>query len=564
MKSSLRVLASLAFMSTVIACQPAPPVGTPPVPSASPTPVVTPTPRPTALPTPTPDLTPTPVPGQERQFAAILTGSQEVPAVGGAGYGTSRIVLNKESNTVEISVVTSGLSGPITGAHIHAGIAGQNGDVVKPLAIRGNVVTGTWRLNDTVSPLTETTLAQLLNGELYVNIHTQANPGGEIRGQVTATQDELYPVYLSGDQEIPAVGGGAMGAALVRIGPGQSEVKIEGYANQLTSEIIGAHIHKGVKGANGAVVKALIVDNNKFSVTWKRSDATNPLTTELLADLRAGNLYLNVHTPTNPDGEVRGQVMASAPLTVKADSMFVTELRGSSEVPAVNNDAYGVAELKLNGDRDEVMVEVTTSGLSGPITGAHIHKGPANANGAVVKPLTINGNRLSATWKMSDNPNPLTLTLLNDLLTGNLYLNAHTDANPGGEIRGQIMSTQNKIYSVLLEGNQEVPAVNTDAKGSAWVMISPDHSQVTVKGYAHGLSGVITGAHIHAGPLGLSGPVLKPLVVNGNVYELTWTATDAVEPLTEEKVKKLMNGEYYINVHTAANPNGEVRAQIVE
>jgi len=256
--------------------------------------------------------------------------------------------------------------------------------------------------------------------------------------------------------------------------------------------------------------------------------------------------------------------MASAPLTVKADSMFVSEMRGDNEVPAVNSDAYGVAEVKLNGDRNEVMVEVTTSGLTGPITGAHIHKGAAGTNGAIVKPLNISGNRLSATWKMSDNPNPLTLTLLNDLLMGNLYVNAHTDANPGGEIRGQLMSTQNKVYSVLLDGSQEVPAVNNNAKGAAWVMISPDHSQVTVKGYAHGLSGLITSAHIHAGPVGLSGPILKPLTVNGNVYELTWTETDAVEPLTEEKVKKLMNGEYYINVHTAANPNGEIRAQIVD
>ena len=158
MKNNLRTLASLAIMSTFIACQPAPPVGTPPVPTPTPTPVVSPTPRPTSVPTPSPDpsVTPTPVPGQERQFAAILTGSQEVPSVASAAYGTARVSLNKENNTVEISVVTSGLSGPITGAHIHSGIAGQNGDVVKPLNIRGNVLTGTWRINDTVSPLTET------------------------------------------------------------------------------------------------------------------------------------------------------------------------------------------------------------------------------------------------------------------------------------------------------------------------------------------------------------------------------------------------------------------------
>ena len=241
-----------------------------------------------------------------------------------------------------------------------------------------------------------------------------------------------------------------------------------------------------------------------------------------------------------------------------------TELIGGNEVPIVAGDGYGAVELMLNGDRDTVTLEAKVSGLTGPITGAHIHKGSDTQNGPVVKALTVNGTTLSATWKRSDTEFPFTQSLLTDLLAGNLYVNVHTAANPNGEVRGQLMSTLNKVYSVQLQGDQEVPVVNTSAKATARVMLSPDHRTITVKGFAHGSSGAITGAHIHMGPAGLSGPVVKPLLVTGDSFAVTWTPNDNAEPLTPSAVKELLNGGLYLNVHTAANPNGEVRGQIVD
>lgn len=381
----------------------------------------------------------------------------------------------------------------------------------------------------------------------------------------SARRHKVYPVYLSSEQEVPALITGATGTANVRVRSDQSSVVIEGYAHNLSGEITGAHVHTGAAGTNGSVVKPLTINANKFSITWSRTDAENPLTDALLAELMAGKLYLNVHTPSHPNGEIRGQVMTTqAPVDTRAMSYFTTELMGGNEVPVVLGNAYGGVELTLNGERDTVTLEAKVSGLSGPITGAHIHKGTSLVNGPVVKALTVNGNLISATWKRSDTEFPFTNTLLTDLLAGNLYMNVHTAANPGGEIRGQLMSTLNKVYTVQLQGSEEVPIVNTNAKATAWVMLSPDHSTITVKGMAHGLSGAITGAHIHTGPIGLSGPVTKTLVVTGNTFAVTWTPNDNAEPLTPSSVQQLLSGGLYLNVHTAANPNGEVRGQIVE
>ncbi len=566
---------ALSVGLTLSACQPPGNTNYPPAPeptpntSASPTPLpsTTPTTMPTGTPTTMPTTMPTtpPVSGTEMHYAARLTGSQEVPAVDTTASGSARVYLNADKTVATVQVTTSGLSGPITGAHIHSGIAGANGDVVKSLDIQGNVLTATWRTNDNVTPLTADLINDLMNGGLYINVHTAANPNGEIRGQLNNTTDWVYPVYLSPEQEVPALISGATGTANVRIRADQSAIVIEGYAHNLSGDITGAHVHMAAAGINGDVIKPLIVDGNKFSITWSKTDAENPLTAERINDLLAGDLYLNVHTSANPNGEIRGQITANTlPTDTRAMSYFTTELTGGNEVPVVEGNGYGAVEMVLNGERDTVTLEARVSGLTGPITGAHIHKGAMGANGAVVKALTVNGDRISATWNRSDTEFPFSTSLLTDLLTGNLYVNVHTDANPDGEVRGQIMSTLNKVYTVQLEGSQEVPSVNTDALGTAWVMLSPDHRTITVKGLAHELSGDITGAHIHMAPVGLSGPVVKPLVVTGNTFAVTWTPNDTSNPLTPNAVKQLMDGSFYLNVHTAANPNGEIRGQIVE
>ena len=566
MKPYYFVACALSLGLTLSACQPPANTNNPPAPqptpSASSTPDTMPTPTPAPTTSPTPEATPTPVAQTQTRFAASLTGSQEVPAVNTDARGSARVYLNPERTQVTVQVTTSGLTGPVTGAHIHSGIAGQNGDVVKALDIKGNVLTATWRTNDNVSPLQAAQIDSLLNGGLYINVHTAANPNGEIRGQITTTTDTVYPVYLSPEQEVPPVMTGATGTANVRVRADNSAVVVEGFAHNLTGEITGAHIHKAAAGANGDVVKPLTVTGNRYAITWTTNDAENPLTPELLADLMAGNLYINVHTSVNPSGEVRGQIMSAAPTNFNAASHFTTELLAGNEVPPVTEDGFGAVELTLDGERDTVTVEAWVSGLTGPITGAHIHRGAPDANGPVVKGLQIDGNKLTATWNRTDTEFPFTTSLLTDLLTGGLYVNVHTDKHEGGEVRGQITSTLNRVYAIPLTGDQEVPRVNTDARSTALVMLAPDHQTITVKGLAHGLSGAITGAHIHMAPEGLSGPVVKPLTVTGTTFSVTWSTTDAAQPLVPSAVQKLMSGEYYINVHTQANPNGEVRGQI--
>jgi hypothetical protein len=111
---------------------------------------------------------------------AALSGSQEVPPKPGAGKGEADVELNTANNTVSWKVSYSGLSGPATAGHIHGPAAmGANAGVMVPFP---SVASSTFQGQATVTPAQAAAIA---SGQTYVNIHTAANPGGEIRGQLT-------------------------------------------------------------------------------------------------------------------------------------------------------------------------------------------------------------------------------------------------------------------------------------------------------------------------------------------------------------------------------------------
>ena len=106
-----------------------------------------------------------------------LSGAQEVPAVSTAATGTGTITVS-DDKSVSGSVTTKGIKG--TMAHIHMAAPGQNGGVAVPLTQKGDnewVVPAGAKLNDDQYKAFKA-------GNLYVNVHSDANKNGEIRGQL--------------------------------------------------------------------------------------------------------------------------------------------------------------------------------------------------------------------------------------------------------------------------------------------------------------------------------------------------------------------------------------------
>jgi len=107
---------------------------------------------------------------------------------------------------------------------------------------------------------------------------------------------------------------------------------------------------------------------------------------------------------------------------------------------------------------------------------------------------------------------------------------------------------------VSLTGAEEVPPVNTQAKGSGSFRVAEDG---TISGSVttEGVQGMM--AHIHQGAKGQNGPVIVPLTKSGDTY----TVPEG-RKLTQPQMDALKAGNLYVNVHSPQNKGGEVRAQL--
>lgn len=156
------------------------------------------------------------------QYSALLDGAQEVPAVATPGQGMAAVWLDTVTLNMTWDIEWWGLTGPATSAHFHGpGAVGVNAAVLYPIDHTVNPTTGL----ATISAAEAGDLAAEL---FYVNIHTAAHPGGEIRGQLrVAGSHQLSPILPNQDHSdrdrgvwvfMGADGGGAWFDPFVAIG----------------------------------------------------------------------------------------------------------------------------------------------------------------------------------------------------------------------------------------------------------------------------------------------------------------------------------------------------------
>lgn len=121
---------------------------------------------------------------------------------------------------------------------------------------------------------------------------------------------------------------------------------------------------------------------------------------------------------------------------------------------------------------------------------------------------------------------------------------------------GKMMDGKMHGMSTLkLDGSQEVPPVDTAANGQGEITISTERS-VSGSIMTTGINGMA--AHIHQGAAGTNGPAIIPLVKS---TDGTWVVPIGAM-LTDKQYASYMSGNLYVNIHSAAHPNGEIRTQL--
>jgi hypothetical protein len=125
---------------------------------------------------------------------------------------------------------------------------------------------------------------------------------------------------------------------------------------------------------------------------------------------------------------------AGVPAAALAEKIILkADLKGTNEVPPNTSPASGKAEATFDTETRSLTWTVTYADLTGPALGAHFH-GPSEAgkNAGIVLPFKTVQSPIQGTGTLTENQAA-------DLLAGKWYANVHTAANPGGELRGQMM-----------------------------------------------------------------------------------------------------------------------------
>jgi hypothetical protein len=382
------------------------------------------------------------------KISGTLSGRNEVPANASTATGTIDGIFDPWSRVIAFRIEFSGLTANASAAHFHSAPAGSNGPVVVDFVSQGFPVGAKSGEFVKVLTLTEAQAVDLMNGNLYVNIHNPSFPGGEIRGQIrygVALNASPVPLSarISGAQEVPANASTAKGTLEGIFDPYSRVIAFRFEYSGLTANATAAHFHIAAAGSNGPVVVDFV--GQGFQTGNKSGEYVKVLTlTQTQADaLIAGRVYVNIHNPSFPGGEIRGQINYNQPLTrtVPVNGTF----SGAQEVPANTSTATGSVVGSYDQKSGLLGIKVTYSGLTANTTLAHIHRAPAGANGPVqidFAPLGFTFGARSGTFSK--------IILLNatqaaDLLAGNLYVNIHNPSFPGGEIRAQLNAPVSNI-----------------------------------------------------------------------------------------------------------------------
>jgi hypothetical protein len=231
-----------------------------------------------------------------------------------------RFWLNASLDTLYWNIVVTGLSSTVTGVHLHRGKPGVSGDVLLDLSAS---VQSNGTISGSAANPSRTLVEALLQGDVYINVHTQNYPQGEIRGQVWRLVREGFVVSLDGTQQVPPVITTARGTGIVSIDRSGSSVHFEFVINGTTTDAV--HFHKGKRGENGDVLFDLTGYFNAVAMVgayasgYWTTESMPALDDEAVELFFRDSVYVNVHTMLHPNGECRGQVTRQyAPMGVSS------------------------------------------------------------------------------------------------------------------------------------------------------------------------------------------------------------------------------------------------------
>lgn len=260
------------------------------------------------------------------------------------------------------------------------------------------------------------------------------------------------------------------------------------------------------------------------------------------------SLFLLVILIAMSAGRVRAQQG-----TESFSATHFAELRGEDEVEPVSDAARGYLFARVNVGSGTMRYRLTVGGLSN-ITGAGIFRGGYGQEGVMILPLaelTDTTMTIAGQWPMSHGQ-------VDSLLAGFLHVNVFTADHPKGHIRSQIIPVPNALTPGITAGQETHSVPDTLGYGESFLHIDQATKVLYYWFRWRDLSGPVTAAHFHLGPLTTEGPPIRTIdIIPGlNLATGSWQMDDTT-------YNDLLGAQIYVNFHTAKNPMGEIRGQIL-
>jgi hypothetical protein len=344
----------------------------------------------------------------------------------------------------------------------------------------------------------------------------------------------LFPFILDDDQaaDCAGTGTGAGGFGLAILSPDSSNLSF--FIAHNVDSLTDAHVHKAVPCVSGAIAFAFSSPTSPISEGWSLS----------LSDvdaLYAGSLYVNIHSSSFPGGEIRGQII---PEPIR----FIFTLDESQANAGVGTGSFaaGCAVVTLSSDGSQLSINVEHDVEN--TSDGHVHLGAPGVSGSIVFPFADGISPVTEVWTLDTSD-------IKDLYLGDLYINIHSTAFTGGEIRGQIERQAISLIAQLNESQANAGGgTGSAAKGFGLFTLSADQKQLDT--YVEHDVITTNDAHIHIGFPGFDGPIEFPFSSFTSPIVETW------DSLTFSNVSTLLDGNYYVNIHSDSFPSGEIRGQI--
>lgn len=496
------------------------------------------------------------------RFEVSLSGAEEsvITDADATGFFSVRLV---DDGTLQFWVgVQPAWVAEVSAMHIHRGAAGSDGPIEIDLLGAGSgfdpaTASATGTLS--ISPALAAEIAADPDA-FYVNVHTNAAPGGLVRGQLTTATTREWHVEMRGDEEPVLVDADARGAATFRVASDGRIEFVVAMASPAIVDLISGHIHVGESGVAGGIVVDLDLGSASRDVatgTLTGAVQTDPATlARIITGLDA--FYVNVHTNAAPAGIVRGQLASG---TVE----FWAAPRGDEETTPVDPNARGGMSLEVFAfDTGLATLAVPPAQGIANITAAHVHQGRAGADGGVVIDLLAGAdfNRSGPTGS-ADGTVVLTQALLTRMLADPdaFYTNFHTATAPNGLVRGQLSRAPETFFGDT-DGDEETNVVDPDAAGTVSIVLANVHECSFSISMTQPDLGELTAAHLHDGVAGANGPVLVDFL-NGSDVQTSSAAITGRAVVSGRTFARLLAAAelFYFNVHSVAAPAGIARGQ---